>query len=58
MEFINIAKFNKSSCIVQTAAAGTLGIMLIKLAKENNIDVINIVTGEADKKVLKDLNVD
>lgn len=57
LEFIKMSEDKKSTCIVQTAGAGSLGTILNKLAKEKNINVINIVYGEEDKKILTDLNV-
>jgi len=57
MEFIRKAKEKNAKCIMQTAAVGSLGQMVIKLCKENNIELINIVTGKRDSRQLKEMGV-
>jgi len=46
LSFINIAKKGKHKAIVNTAAASVLGQMLVKLCKQNGIELINIVRSE------------
>lgn len=43
LSFINIAKKGKHKAIVNTAAASALGQILVKLCKQNGIELINIV---------------
>lgn len=53
LSFIQIAKKGKFRAIVNTAAASVLGQMLIKLSKQNNIELINIVRKEEHIKQLQ-----
>lgn len=58
LDFITFAENNNVKCIIQTAAAGSLGTMLIKLCKEKNIKLINIVKGKRAARLIKELEVD
>ena len=53
LAFIDIAKKKKVKSILNNAAAGALGKMLISLAKNEDIDLINIVRNENQKKYLE-----
>jgi len=53
LAFIDIAKRNNTKSILNNAAAGALGKMLISLANKENIDLINIVRKEEQKKQLE-----
>ena len=51
--FIDIAKKKKHSSIVNNAASGALGKMLIRLSKAGKINLINIVRSQTQKEQLK-----
>ncbi|MDT8402032.1 MAG: zinc-binding dehydrogenase [Bacteroidales bacterium] len=53
--FIEIAQKEKITALVNNAGASSLGKMLISLCRENNIDLINIVSREAQRRNLKEL---
>ena len=53
LSFMDIAKSTKAKALVNNAAAGALGKMIIRLAKKNNIECINIVRREAQVDELK-----
>ena len=55
LAFIETMKMEKHSAIVHTAAASNLGQMLVKICKDNNIPLINIVRKTEQEKILKDL---
>jgi NADPH:quinone reductase-like Zn-dependent oxidoreductase len=55
LSFIDIAKNGKHKAIVNTAAASTLGQMLIKLCKQNDIELINIVRNKKHIEPLQKL---
>jgi NADPH:quinone reductase-like Zn-dependent oxidoreductase len=50
--FFDIIRIEKHKAIVNAAAAGALGGMIMLLAKKNNIPVINIVRNEEQVKML------
>lgn len=54
LAFIDLAKEGKHTAIVNTAAASSLGKMLIRMAISENIPLINIVRRRAQKKELED----
>ena len=53
LSFIEIANANNHRAIVNNAAAGALGKMINRLAKNSGIDCINIVRNEAQENILK-----
>lgn len=55
LAFIETMKMEKHSAIVHTAAASNLGQMLVKICKDDNIPLINIVRKTEQEKILKDL---
>jgi NADPH2:quinone reductase len=55
LAFIETMKMEKHSAIVHTAAASNLGQMLVKICKNDNIPLINIVRKAEQEKILKDL---
>lgn len=55
LAFIETMKMEKHSAIVHTAAASNLGQMLVKICKDDNIPLINIVRKPEQEKILKDL---
>jgi NADPH2:quinone reductase len=55
LAFIETMKMEKHSAIVHTAAASNLGQMLVKICKDDNIPLINIVRKPDQEKILKDL---
>jgi NADPH2:quinone reductase len=55
LAFIETMKMEKHSAIVHTAAASNLGQMLVKICKNDNIPLINIVRKPEQEKILKDL---
>jgi NADPH2:quinone reductase len=55
LAFIETMKMEKHSAIVHTAAASNLGQMLVKICKDDNIPLINIVRKADQEKILKDL---
>ncbi|HDZ41183.1 MAG TPA: alcohol dehydrogenase [Bacteroidetes bacterium] len=56
--FIEIARKDKKTALVNNAAASSLGKMLISLCRENNIGLINIVARESQYQYLKELGAD
>ena len=55
LAFIETMKMEKHSAIVHTEAASNLGQMLVKICKDDNIPLINIVRKTEQEKILKDL---
>ena len=55
LAFVETMKMEKHSAIVHTAAASNLGQMLVKICKDDNIPLINIVRKAEQEKILKDL---
>lgn len=55
LAFVETMKMEKHSAIVHTAAASNLGQMLVKICKDDNIPLINIVRKADQEKILKDL---
>ena len=55
LAFVETMKMEKHSAIVHTAAASNLGQMLVKICKDDNIPLINIVRKPEQEKILKDL---
>ena len=55
LAFIETMKMEKHSAIVHTAAASNLGQMLVKICKDDNIPLINIVRKPDQEEILKDL---
>ncbi|MDF1574285.1 MAG: zinc-binding dehydrogenase [Bacteroidales bacterium] len=55
MAFIHLARKGKHRAMVNTAAASSLGKMLIRLARKNEIPLINIVRKEKQVTELKEL---
>ena len=55
LAFIETMKMEKHSAIVHTAAASNLGQMLVKICKDDNVPLINIVRKAEQEKILKDL---
>jgi len=52
------AKQYKAQAVIQTAAASQLGRMVVRLAQEDNVPLINIVRREEQVKILKDLGAE
>lgn len=52
------AKQYKAQAVIQTAAASQLGRMIVRLAHEDNVPLINIVRREEQVKLLKDLGAE
>ena len=48
----------KGTAIIQTAAASHLGRMVVRLAQEEAIPIINIIRSDEQKQILKDLNAE
>lgn len=55
LAFIETMKMENHSAIVHTAAASNLGQMLVKICKDDNIPLINIVRKPDQEEILKDL---
>lgn len=57
--FLDVARKNKVKAIIQTAAFGAVGKMLIRLcAKENDVKTINLVRKAEQVEILKQIGAD
>ena len=58
LSFIDLSKKAKASCILNNAAASSLGKMLIRLARKEGIKLINVVRNEQQLQTLKQLGAE
>ena len=56
LSFIDIANKSKAKAVIHTAAASAVGRMLIHLARDNGIEVINIIRNKQEEDMLKSIN--
>jgi len=54
ISFFEVLKAGNHKAMVHTAATSALGIQLLRLAKVQNVDIVAVVRGEKNMKILKD----
>lgn len=58
LSFVETMKMENHSAIVHTAAASNLGQMLVKICKDENIPLVNIVRSQEQVDILKNLGAE
>ena len=58
LSFVETMKMENHSAIVHTAAASNLGQMLVKICKDDNIPLVNIVRSQEQVDILKNLGAE
>ena len=58
LAFLETMRMENHTAIVHTAAASNLGQMLVKICKDDNVPLVNIVRKPEQEKILKDIGAE